>query len=129
MRSGKRAVYKGNEYEFIVKDNETYKLIVREPTPAPADFELNEKGNYEKLVKRDEISSLYYLDQYAKYKGHTIPIWELKENQLLLAEGDSFIAEEVGFLPSELAWEKGLYKKWVLRSEIEDVWEKKTPLA
>ena len=128
MRSGKRAVYKGNEYEFIVKDNETYKLIVRDPTSAPADFDLNEKGNYEKLVKRDEITSQYYLEQYAKYKGYTFPIWEMKDDELLLAEGDTFIAKEVGFLPSELAWERGLYKKWFLRSDVEDVWEKRTLL-
>ncbi len=113
MRSGKRAVYKGNEYEYIQKDNETYKLIVRDPTSAPADFELNEKGNYEKLVKRDEITSLKYLDQYPNYKGgYNFPIWEMKKDQLLLAERGYFIAKEVGFLPSELAWERGLNKKW-----------------
>lgn len=128
MRSGKRAVYRGKEYEYITKDDIVYKLFVRESSSAPEDFELNEKGNYQKFVKRDEIDELYYIDQYAKYKGRTFPIWEMKEDQLLLGEGDYFIAKEVGFLPSELPWERGLYKKWISKSDIESTWEEKTPL-
>jgi len=128
MRSGKRAVYKGHEYEYITKDEMVYKLFVRESNIAPEGFELNEKGNYQKFVKRDEIDELYYIDQYAKYKGHSFPIWEMEEDRLLLGEGDSFIAKEVGFPPSELPWERGLYKEWVSKKDIEDMWEVRTPL-
>jgi hypothetical protein len=128
MRSGKRAVYRGREFEYITKDDKVYKLFVREVSSAPNDFELNEKGNYQKFVTRDEIDELYYIDQYAKYKGHPFPIWEMDEDQLLLGEGDYFIAKEVGFPPSELPWERGLYKKWISKSEIESIWEEKTPL-
>ncbi|MBZ5753904.1 MULTISPECIES: hypothetical protein [Metabacillus] len=128
MRSGKKAVYRGKEYEYITKDDKVYKLFVRETSSAPDDFEINEKGNYQKFVTRDEIEDLYYIDQYAKYKGHTFPIWEMAEDKLLLGEGDYFIAKEVGFPPSELPWERGLYKKWISKSDVEAMWEEKTPL-
>ncbi|MDL0437818.1 hypothetical protein QQB53_18780 [Niallia sp. SS-2023] len=52
----------------------------------------------------------------------------MKENQLLLGEGDFFIAKEMGFLPSELPWERGLYKKWVLSRDVQGVWEERTLL-
>jgi len=34
----------------------------------------------------------------------------------------------VGFLLSELPWERGLYKKWIMRRDVEDVWEERTLL-
>lgn len=128
MRSGKRAIYRGKEYEYITKDDKVYKLFVRESSSAPDDFDLNDKGNYQKFVTRDDITELYYIRQFAKYKGHTFPIWEMNEEQLLLGEGSYTIATEVGFPPSELPWERGLYKKWISKSDIEAMWEEKKPL-
>ncbi|ALC80311.1 MULTISPECIES: hypothetical protein [Bacillus] len=128
MRSGKRAVYKGVEYEYITKNDKIYKLFVKDSSLAPDDFELNEKGNYQKFVTRDEIDVLYYIDQFAKYKGHKFPIWETNGVQLLLGEGSYKITKEVGFPPSGLPWERGLYKKWIPKSDIEEILEEKTPL-
>ena len=66
--------------------------------------------------------------KYGEYKKHTFPIWEINDDQLLLGEGDYFIAKEVGFNPSELPWERGLYKKWILKSDTEAIWEEKNSL-
>jgi hypothetical protein len=41
---GERAVYRGNEFEYITKDDKIYKLFVRELSSAPDDFELNGNG-------------------------------------------------------------------------------------
>ncbi|KEK24769.1 hypothetical protein [Bacillus gaemokensis] len=128
MRRGKRAVYRGQEYEYITKDNKIYKLFVREQSLAPDDFELNEKGNYQNFVMRDELDEVYYIEQYAKYKRHTFQIWEMEGDRVLLGGASSSIAKEVGFSPSEVPWERGLYKKWIPKNEIEDIWEEKKPL-
>lgn len=129
MRSGPRAIYEGREYEYIEhEDNKQFELIIRDSSQPHQDFQLDDEGMYVKFVTRDEIDELYYIDQYAKYKGHKFPIWEMNEEQLLLGEGDYFIAKEVGFPPSELPWERGLYKKWILKSDVEAMWEEKTPL-
>jgi hypothetical protein len=129
MRSGPRAVYKGTEYEYIEhEDSKKFELIIRDTSQSHPDFQLDDDGIYIKFVTRAEIDELYYIRQYAKYKGHTFPIWEMNEEQLLLGEGSYTIATEVGFPPSELPWERGLYKKWVSKSDIEAMWEEKKPL-
>ncbi|TXC89524.1 hypothetical protein FS935_16720 [Metabacillus litoralis] len=128
MRSGKKAVYKGKEYEYISTDDEIYKLFVRKGSDAPDDFEINEKGNFQKFVNRDELDDVYNIRQFAKYKGHTFPIWEMDGEKLLLGEGSYTIAQEVGFSPSELPWERGLYKKWVSKIDVEEIVEERKPL-
>lgn len=128
MRNGKRAVYKGKEYEYITTDDIVYKLFVRKGLDAPNDFEINEKGNFQKFVNREELEEVYYIRQFAKYKGHTLPIWESGDEKLLLGEGSYTIANELEFAPSDLPWERGLYKKWVPRIDIEEIVEERTPL-
>ncbi|MFC0273113.1 hypothetical protein ACFFIX_16980 [Metabacillus herbersteinensis] len=128
MREGKRALYRGKEFEYITTDEKIYMLFSREKAHAPSDFELNQKGNYQKFVSRDDLEDIYYIRQFAKYRGHTFPIWEMSEDSVLLGEGSYTKAEEVGFPPSELPWERGLYKKWILKSDVEAIWEEKRPL-
>lgn len=129
MRSGPRAVYKGEEFEFIDhQDKNQYELILRDTSKVREGFQLHNEGVYVKFVSKDEVENVYYINIFAKYKGHTFPIWEMNEDQLLLGEGDYFIAKEVGFPPSELPWERGLYKKWLSKEEVEAIWEEQSPL-
>jgi hypothetical protein len=65
------------------------------------------------------------VEPFAKFKGHTFPVWEIKDDEVLLAEGSYRIAHEVGFPPSDLEWERGLYKKWIKKSEVEKLREVK----
>ncbi|KAB7707572.1 hypothetical protein F9802_07450 [Bacillus aerolatus] len=128
LRRGKRAVYRGREYEYLERDNRMYELYTRDKFLIPEDFTLNNRGVHSKTVTRDELDDLYYIDQFAKYKGYTFPIWEISDNQLLLGEGSYTRAKEVGFPPSELEWERGLFKKWIPKAEIENMWEERKPL-
>jgi hypothetical protein len=74
-----------------------------------------------KKVLKSELNLNYQINTYAIYKGHRLEIGSEKEDKILVGTGDSRLADELKLDRTD----KYFYEKWIDKSEVQLVEEKK----
>lgn len=126
MRSGNYANYKGVEYKFSSGDNQII-LKSNDANDLSKGFHpsIHHKGVYLKTVSANEITEAYSIYTMGTYKGYTFGI-RAEENDKYHLEG-GYNHDIMVCLDFEMI-ERGVYRKWVKKNELEEIWEEKTPL-
>ena len=76
-----------------------------------------------KKLSRDEVEELYDVRTHGIYKGHTVAVRDKDNNRYCIeTSGSDNNFWGRGF---EVV-DRGVYRKWVRKSELEKVWEEKT---
>jgi hypothetical protein len=127
MRNGVYAVYKGKEYE-AGRSVESNVIVLRSynPNDVSKGFSLYKGIVYVKRVQKSELEEVYRITTYAEYKG--IKFQAIKEDgdKILLSGviGDYRVFESLGMKMVD----KGVYEKWVDKSDVTAIYEEKEPL-
>jgi len=125
MKSGNYALYKGREFEYYSNmfDN-TITIISEDPDVLNLGFIIRH-GIYVKDLNRNEVEELYAIRTYGIYKGQSVGIRaEENDKYHIEATGSEGTYERLGFDRIE----RGVYRKWVGKKDLEKVWEVKTLL-
>lgn len=123
MKSGIYAVYQGIVYKAGL-DSNIVTLRSYDSSEAKKGFSLYKGEVYIKRVPRSEIEEIYRISTLAIYQGYTFGVYREKGDKLLLFTGDYTAYKELGL---EMV-DRGVYEKWVNKSDVTSVYEKKTSL-
>jgi hypothetical protein len=126
VRNGIYAIYKGKEYEAGAMELDVFSLRSYDHNDVSRGFSLYKGIVYVKRVQRSELEEVYSITTFAEYKG--IKLQAIKEdgNKILLSGvvGDYRVFESLGMDMVE----KGVYEKWVSKSDIAVIYEEKEPI-
>ncbi|AUG56153.1 hypothetical protein [Acetivibrio saccincola] len=127
MRNGVYAVYKGKEYE-AGRSVESNVIVLRSynPNDVSKGFSLYKGIVYVKRVQRSELEEVYRISTFADYKGIKLRAMKEDRGKILLVGivGDYRIFESLGMKMVD----KGVYEKWVDKSDVTAIYEEKEPL-
>ncbi|MCX7569210.1 hypothetical protein OS242_04495 [Tumebacillus sp. DT12] len=125
-RNSTNARYKGKEYSAHRPYRQTnIELISTDSADLQSGFVEFTKGCYYKEVAPSEIESAYSVTSYALYQGTQFQVTKTTGDRVLLYHsGPSLQAEELGFNMVD----RFEYEKEVDRSELEKMWEERTPI-
>ncbi|MCX7569430.1 hypothetical protein OS242_05610 [Tumebacillus sp. DT12] len=125
-RNDSYAIYQGKEYKAGRRFRETkIVLFSRDRTDLNYGFEEFANGRYRKEVEPNEIESAYDVISLALYRGLKFQVINIDGDTILLYHsGPSLEREELGFRMVD----RFEYEKEVHRSELEKMWEERTPL-
>lgn len=125
-RNDSYAIYQGKEYKAGRRFRET-KIVLFSRDNAELNFGFEEfaNGRYRKEVEPSEIESAYDVISLALYQGTPFQVMKITGDDILLYHsGPSSRAEELGFRMVD----RFEYEKEIHRSELEKMWEERTPL-
>lgn len=120
MRSGKLAVYRGRRYRVGSYDDVTISLLSEDPEDLKLGFTVHRNGLYFKRVRRDEVEEAFRLHTFGEYQGVRVEVVEEKDGLLRV--------ESFQDLPGFRRTDKFTSERWLKPSELDRVWEEKTPL-
>lgn len=123
LKKGYFGLYKGKEYE-ITEDMDNNLLIMTEDSSLiDDDFVDTYNSNvYTKIVKPNDLRQCYFIKPIAVYKGYKFNVsTKEKGNKVYLGTPDATLAEKMNFERTD----KYYYEKWVCKSEVELVEDKK----
>jgi hypothetical protein len=121
MKSGKFARYNGKEYEYYRNMDKTITIISRDSDDISLGFSKCHDV-YVKCLNIYEVEELYSVYTYGIYKGQIVGIrTEENEKYNIEVSGSEDIFLRLGF---EII-ERGVYRKWIKKSEVERIWEEK----
>ena len=125
VRNDIYTIYKGKEYEVGAMNSDIVSLRSYDPSDVSDGFSLYKGVVYIKRVHRSELEEIYRISTYAEYKG--IKLQAIKEDgdKILLSGviGDYRVFESLGMKIVD----KGVYEKWVDKSDITRIYEEKKP--
>jgi hypothetical protein len=121
MHNGYYGIYKGKEYK-VSKDQKGDSILLTSDKSKidTSFFDKYNSGVYRKKINRDELTSYYSIDTYAMYKGFKLPVNRENTDSYYLVT-DTAIGEKIGFDMIE----KGVYGKWIPKSEVNIIIDKK----
>jgi len=127
VRNDIYAIYKGKEYEAgISEESNVIVLCSQDPNDVSKGFSLYKGTIYLKYVHRSELEEIYSITTYAEYEG--IKFQAIKEDgdKILLSGviGDYRVFESLGMKIVD----KGVYEKWVDKSDVTAIYEEKRPI-
>ncbi len=126
MKNGNFAVYKSIEYKFSSKGGNQILLMSNDSNDLKRGFGKSiHPGSYIKTVSRDEVDDAYSIFTFGIYKGHQFGI-RAEEDGKVCIEGSGNENLMVS-LDMDLV-DRGVYRKWVKKDELEQMWEEKTPI-
>ena len=125
FEEGYFGIYHGQEYRFFRTGETECRLMSEKEADCEKGFEPKD-GVYKKNVNKEEITSAYELKLQVIYRGYTFDIDEKQKSQvkIITRDCDSSIANE---LQMEIGGFRE-YTKWVNKTQIEDVIEKRLPV-
>lgn len=125
-RNGSYVLYKNKEYYGDRLYNQSkFKLLSFDSEDLQLGFREVSAGKYVKEVHSDEIQSSYSITSYALYRRLQFQVINIDGDTILLYHsGPSLEREELGFRMVD----RFEYEKEVHRSELEKMWEERTPL-
>jgi hypothetical protein len=114
MLLGKYTLYMNKQYEVIDYDKENKNVKLKSD---------ENKINY-KVVKRDEVGDIYYIQTNCIYRGYKFQVISEKKDNILIYTSNSEIGEklEMEFI------ERSVYHKWIKKDEVDNMLEDKTIL-
>ncbi len=126
MKNGIWALYKGEEYEVIRRENGDFQIFTEDKKASHFGFFKDQTDYYCKNVKREEITAIYEVRHHAIYKGLEFPVFREEGSKLLLGSGihGPDIIKKYAFIEVD----RYEYEKWVDRSEVERYFEVKVPM-
>lgn len=124
MRKGIFAIYQGVEYEAGVISPNVFSLHSYSSADVLKGFSLHKGKVYVKNVQRSELDEVYKISTYAIYQGYKFGVYKEEGEKLLLFTGDYSIYKELNL---EMV-DRGVYEKWVNKSDITSVFEGRHPL-
>ena len=124
MRKGTYAVYKGVEYKAGLIDSNVISLHSHNSEDVSKGFSLSKWGIYTKRVSKNELDEVYSISPHAIYQGYDFGVYREEEDRLLLFTGDYTAYKKFDMKMID----RGVYEKWVNKSDITSVYERKQPL-
>lgn len=116
------ATYKGKTYSASLRIDGSVMLRSTNEIDIKNGFQPNNnKGSQYKcfkIVPRSDISELYDIVDRIEYKGYVGEILEEQGNQIFI-EIDNLLEDEAQTLKMDYATDKGIYVKWVNKSEVQ----------
>ena len=125
MRNDIYAIYKGKEYEVGAMNSDIVSLRSYDPSDVSDGFSLYKGVVYIKRVHRSELEEIYRISTYAEYKGIKFQVIKEDGDKILLSNliGDYRVFESLGMKMVD----KGVYEKWVDKSDVTRIYEEKKP--
>ena len=121
MKKGNFAIYNGVEYSADYKDERDILLRSTNIMDIKNGFQPNNNKDSQykcfKIVPRNDISELYNIVNKVEYKGHIGNILEEQGNRILI-EIDNLLEDKAQALKMDYATDKGIYAKWVDKSDV-----------
>lgn len=123
VRRGRYAIYRGKEYELVIKRDGELNLISHSsqdyslgflPHPVLADL-------FTRTVTKSELEEYYSIESYAIYRGHAFRVESAGQGQLILYSSDGELADKFDFNHSE----GGGFYKLVMPLLVEDIIEER----
>ena len=124
MKNGNFVTYKGKEYIFYKNFDKTVTLVSIDKSDVNLGFTYT-LGQLTKTLNLTEIEGAYAIRTYGIYKGYTFAVRDEENNKYHLEGGynnDIMIRLDFEMI------ERGVYRKYVSKDELEKIWEEKTPL-
>ena len=126
IRAYYRARWRGVYYEAS-PESHSLELWVRLRSPDPVDgFEEVEPGCHVRTVPAEECEALHFVTVVCGWRGERCHVHAERDGWLLLeyAGGSAKTARELGMERIE----RGVYRLWVPRAEVNDLGEEAVPL-
>lgn len=125
MRNGIYAIYKGKEYEAGTMESDVFLLRSYDHNDVSRGFSLYKGIVYVKRLQRSDLEEVYRITTFAEYKGTKLQAIKEDGNKILLSGvvGDYRVFESLGM---DIV-EKGVYQKWVNKSDVAAIYEEKKP--
>lgn len=117
MRDTTTAIYNKKVYDASVKPNGSVTLISYNKEDEKNGFSLYKGIAYTKNVDRAALTDLFKMVNKVEYKGYVGDILEEQGNKILI-EIDNLLENEAQALKMDYATDKGIYAKWVDKSEV-----------
>ena len=115
------AVYNGSTYSADFRLDGSIILRSENEEDIENGFQLNSNKSSQykcyKIVPRNSISEIYDIASRAEYKGYHADIVQ-DEGKSILIEIDNLYTGEAEALQMDYATDKGIYVKWVNRSDV-----------
>jgi len=128
MKDTTTALYKGKEYSAGFKDDKIIILRSIDENDIKNGFEARHWSDSDikciKYVSREEIDEIYDIVTTAIYKGYTCDVFEENGDKVLIMI-DNILQDASVELKMDKAIDKGMYVKWIDKSEAEIKVEKK----
>lgn len=125
MMYKKIGIYKGIEFNISRMDNGMFELYTNDAGSKKIGFvETKYPGIYSLIVNRAEITTAFSITKHARYKGFVFEVMEEDEDKVLISTGDTSVCEKLQ-MDSIDRWD---YRKWVNKTDIEEIWEEKKPI-
>jgi len=117
MRDTTTAIYNKKIYDASIKPDGTVTLISYDKADEQNGFGLYKGMAYIKNVNRTALTDLFKTISKVEYKGHAGNILEDQGNKILI-EIDNLLEDEAQAFKMDYATDKGIYAKWVNKSEV-----------
>lgn len=114
MLLGKYTIYMGRQYEVLDYDKKN-KIVKLKSDDSKIKY---------KIVKRNDVEEIYYIQTNCFYKGYKFQVISEKEDSILIYTGNN----EVGAKLNMEFIERSVYHKWIKKSEVDRMLEDKTIL-
>jgi hypothetical protein len=121
MRDDYYAIFQGKEFRLIELETNNFQLQSVTKPDASLGFRKSRSGTYLRPVSKEELESFYRIYTCAQYRGWEFGVMEEDNGKLLLTGGEDRVCRTFGF-----EWvDRGVWEKWVPKSELGKVWEVK----
>jgi len=126
VRNDIYTIYKGKEYEVGAMNPDIVSLRSYDPSDVSDGFSLYKGVVYIKRVHRSELEEIYSITTYAEYEGIKFQVIKEDGDKILLSNliGDYRVFERLGMKMVD----KGVYEKWVDKSDVTAIYEEKRPI-
>ena len=118
MRDTTTAIYNKRIYDASIKLDGTVTLISYDKADEQNGFSSYKGVAYIKNVHRSDLTDLFKTVSKVEYMGHTGNILEEQGDKILI-EIDNLLEDEAQALQMDYATDKGIYVKWVNKSEVQ----------
>lgn len=125
MKNGDFVIYKDKEFEFYMKMDKTIKVVSRDSADLSLGFTIVRPGTYVKVLNVNEVKEIYSIRTYGIYKGHSVAIRAEDNNKYHIESGGS---ENIFVVLGFQIVERGVYRKWINKNELEKEWEEKNTI-
>lgn len=117
MLLGKYSVYKNELCEVLSYDKKVGVVKIQIDR-------LDKNSKLQKIIKREEIEVIYYIQTDCIYKGYRFQVIGEDENNILIYTSDIDVGRELNMEFRE----RSVYHKWIKKNEVYDIIEDKTIL-
>lgn len=122
---GKKALYKGQEYEFLNRSDGTYGIYSQDSRDIENGFEKIAANRYWKDVTLEELDFVFEKESVVIYKGDEFIASIIEKNQIMLYTRDVSLGKKYNMIMRD----KDEYYLYVDLKEIDEIVERWIPLG